>query len=209
MRLNDAIVALALAGIVLVGGCKKKTPKPVVAAPEIQQPASAPSEAPVTPAEADEPLPTAPIEETQVEPDSATSTKPAPAKPRKTRNGSKSGAAKTPQSSPAAQSAQTQPPKITIEPGNNSPNDGSGPISPGGPHSEDQHHRQSTAQLLQSTEENLNSIKRELSADEQGLAARIRSFMAESRTATQENDAVRAHNLALKAHLLSDELVRQ
>lgn len=75
-------------------------------------------------------------------------------------------------------------------------------------HSDEAHHRLSTAQLLQSTEDNLRALTRNLSEDEHATVAQIRNFMAQSRVAMNENDLVRAHNLALKAHLLSDELVR-
>jgi hypothetical protein len=101
--------------------------------------------------------------------------------------------------------ARNLPPRITA-PG--SVPDSGTTISPAMPHSDEIHHKLSTAQLIQSTEDNLKSLTRTLSNDDRSVIEQIRSFLAQSRSATAENDLVRAHNLALKAHLLSDELVR-
>jgi hypothetical protein len=86
--------------------------------------------------------------------------------------------------------------------------DTAGVISPGMAHTDELHHRLSTAQLVQSTEDNLKSLSRTLSDDDKSVIEQIRNYLAQSRSATAENDVVRAHNLALKAHLLSDELVK-
>jgi hypothetical protein len=75
-------------------------------------------------------------------------------------------------------------------------------------HSDELHHRLTTAQLVQSTEDNVRSLTRRLTEDDKSVLEQIKSFLAQSRSATVENDLVRAHNLALKAHLLSDELAR-
>jgi hypothetical protein len=87
------------------------------------------------------------------------------------------------------------------------PADAGSAISAGIPHSDEMHHRQNTAELIQLTESNLRSIDRQLTGDEQNQVDQIKNFLAQARSATAENDLVRAHNLALKAHLLSDELV--
>ncbi|MCU1284691.1 MAG: hypothetical protein JWO13_1041 [Acidobacteriales bacterium] len=81
-------------------------------------------------------------------------------------------------------------------------------IYPGMAHSDELHHRLTTAQLVQSTEDNVRSLTRKLTQDDKSVLEQIKSFLAQSRSATAENDLVRAHNLALKAHLLSDELAR-
>jgi hypothetical protein len=97
------------------------------------------------------------------------------------------------------------PPRITAS--GNVPEAGA-TISPSMPHSDEIHHKLSTAQLIQSTEDNLKSLTRALSNDDKAVVEQIRTYLAQSRSAIAENDVVRAHNLALKAHLLSDELVR-
>jgi hypothetical protein len=101
--------------------------------------------------------------------------------------------------------ARNVPPRITAS--GNVPEAGA-TISPSMPHSDEIHHKLSTAQLIQSTEDNLKSLTRTLSNDDKAVVEQIRTYLAQSRSAIAENDVVRAHNLALKAHLLSDELVR-
>jgi hypothetical protein len=101
--------------------------------------------------------------------------------------------------------ARSSPPRITTP---SKLPDPAGVISPGMAHSDELHHRLSTAQLIQSTEDTLKSLTRTLSDDDKSVIEQIRNFLAQSRSATAENDLIRAHNLALKAHLLSDELVR-
>ena len=101
--------------------------------------------------------------------------------------------------------AITAPPRITT-PVRDVPN---GTAITDLPHSDEQHHRQTAAQLNQSTEETLRGITRALTTQEKSIVEQIRSFMAQSQAAIADNDLVRAHNLALKAHLLSDELAHR
>ena len=105
--------------------------------------------------------------------------------------------------------ANNPPQKVTIAPGGEVPDQRGETISAGLAHTDEMHHRQTTAQLMQTTEDNLRSVNRQLNAEEQNLVDQIRNFMAQAHAAITDNDLVRAHNLALKAHLLSDELVRR
>src|SRR4051812_29391212 len=105
-------------------------------------------------------------------------------------------------STPTVTRSYPPPPRITgpVTPGNDPVTN----IYPGMAHSDELHHRLTTAQLVQSTEDNVRSLTRTLTAEDKSVLEQIKSFLAQSRSATAENDLVRAHNLALKAHLLSD-----
>jgi hypothetical protein len=181
----------------LAAGCKKKQAKVIPAPPTLTEMALL------------SPLPPLVILVMQPEvlPPSATIVEVQPPPPKKKPKRNTRKPAPIPQ--PPVQTAQnTPPPRITID---RPPvtGEGAGGIFVGLEHSEEAHHKLSTAQLLQSTEDNLKSITRTLDADEQATVAQIRNFMTQSRTAITDNDLVRAHNLALKAHLLSDELVKR
>ena len=118
-------------------------------------------------------------------------------------------AAVPPEKPSAGNSVATTPqpvnPNVNITAGGN---DTSAEISAGLSHTDEAHHRQTTAELIQLTENNLRSLDRQLTEAEQQQVDQIKNFVAQARSATADNDLVRAHNLALKAHLLSDELVR-
>jgi hypothetical protein len=194
-------------GLAALAGCHKQPkPAPIVPPPTFPQSAlSLPSVQPLPPVGVT-PVPPPP-------PDTQSKAQTRPPKPRPRHPVEKKNSPEpTPPTSGSngnansAVSRSTPPPRITTP--SNLP-DTSGAISPTMAHSDEVHHRLTTAQLIQSTEDNLKNLVRGLSDDDKAVVEQIKNYLAQSRTATSENDLVRAHNLALKAHLLSDELVRR
>jgi hypothetical protein len=184
----------------VAAGCKKKTAKVIPPPPTLPEPSAFLRPLPPMIAALLRPtvLPPQPVV-TEIPPEPTKKPKPPRRRPKP--------APAEPTPAPATgESTQNNPPRITID--RPQTNEGSSAIAPVLDHSDEAHHRLSTAQLLQSTEDNLRALTRNLSEDEHATVAQIRNFMAQSRVAMNENDLVRAHNLALKAHLLSDELVR-
>jgi outer membrane biosynthesis protein TonB len=199
MRFRAIIAVSSLLWLCL--GCESKRlkePLPLAKLPELAYPVVLPPEEPApAPAMTAENIPTIP----QAPPSTQ------PAKPRKPRPSKTitdkpaSGNNNTPPA-PATQEGPNQ--KIVISPGAETTQN----IAASSPHTDELHHRQTTAQLLQSTEDNLR-LASNPNSDQQAIIAQIRTFLSQARQAQAENDPVRAHNLALKAHLLSDELVRR
>jgi hypothetical protein len=205
LRRTISFCLLAVLSVV-AAGCKKRTAKVIPPPPSLPEPSAFLRPLPPLIIELMRPVALPPQPAVAEIPATEPSKKPKP--PR--RRPRPSNPAQTQPAGPAVpgtgDTAQNNPPRITID--RPQTGEGSNTIAPALDHSDEAHHRQTTAQLLQSTEENLRSITRNLTEDEHATVAQIRNFMAQSRVATTENDLVRAHNLALKAHLLSDELVR-
>jgi len=202
MTKRDAISWMILGLLpVAISGCRKKQAKVVPTPPVLTAMAQLPSLPPLIASFMDQ----------VVFPPSTTATELPPSPPKKKPKRIPRKPAPNPAQPatppPAVQSANTIPPRITID---HPPTaEGAGDISVGLEHSDEAHQKQSTAQLLQSTENNLKGLTRNLTSDEQATVTQIRNFLNQSRAAITDNDLVRAHNLALKAHLLSDELVHR
>ncbi len=203
----------ALAGLLLLGGCKKKNqppPTPQAQAPTITTPAPPSTSAPSGPAQ----KPGNTSTTTKSAPATTTTAKPKP-RPRTPASVAKKSpppatATTTPPTtaSATAPNPASTPPRIVVPEGSAPVNNGQ--ISAGMPHDEAVQHQQTTAQLLEATEANLRTVtRRPLKPDEQDMVEQIRNYMQQSRNASAETDLVRAHNLALKANLLSDELVKR
>jgi hypothetical protein len=80
-------------------------------------------------------------------------------------------------------------------------------LAPGMSEEQEQHSRETTAQLLATTDANVQSVAgRQLTAAQQSLLDQIHTYMKQSKDASDAGDLSRAHTLAYKAHLLSDEL---
>lgn len=190
-----------ISALILLAGCHKQ-PKPIAVVPPPMIPESA-----MIPVPEVLPPDDAPVVAPPAEPITAVKPKPRP------RNGkritdlkpsSPAPVAATPPGQPLPTAVETAaPPKITASP-RDVPT--AAAISEGLPHSDEQHRKETAAQLNQSTEENLRSLNRALTTAEKSIVEQIRNFIAQSQQAIADNDLVRAHNLALKAHLLSDEL---
>ena len=200
MRSCAIIAASSLLWLCL--GCESKRlkqPMPLAKLPDLAYPVILPPEAeaasaPATAAENVPVNPPAPATNRTVKP-----RKPRPSTPKIT---DKPVTTNNTGGQPPAQDNPNQ--KVVISPGA----DSTQAIAATLPHTDDLHHRQTTAQLLQSTEDNLRLVNNS-GGDKQALIAQIRNFLEQARQAQAENDVVRAHNLALKAHLLSDELVQR
>jgi len=200
MRVTRKLVLSAALFAAFLAGCKKKHPVQPVAPPPVLQPQTVPpAQTTQTPTQNTGQAPAS-------QPGSSTAqTQPAKPKPKRIRRPvNTKPVPKKPAPVPAQSAASNEVPRITIA-------DGSRPNAPGDlsaslPHTDEEHARETTAQLIAGAELNLKGITRQLSADEQNTLAQIRSFILQSQQATREGDDFRAHNLALKAHLLSDAL---
>jgi hypothetical protein len=188
-------------GLAALAGCHKQ-PKPAPIVPPPSFPQSALSLPPVQPMP---PPGVTPVAPPSPESQSKAQVRPPKQRPRHPVEKKNPEPTSSTSTSSGATVAHAAPPRITTP--SNLP-DPAGVISPTMPHSDEVHHRLTTAQLIQSTEDNLKNLNRTLSDDDKAVVEQIKNYLAQSRTATSENDLVRAHNLALKAHLLSDELVR-
>ncbi len=206
---RPATALLALAGLLLLAGCKKKSqppPTPQAQAPTITTPAPPSTSAPST--QAQKPANTSATAKST--PATATKPKPRPRPPASVAKKTTPPVTATPPTTASATSPNpaSTPPRIVVSEGGAPANNGQ--ISAGMPHDEAVQHQQTTTQLLEATEANLRTVtRRSLKADEQDMVEQIRNYMQQSRNASAETDLVRAHNLALKAHLLSDELVKR
>jgi hypothetical protein len=191
-------------GLAALAGCHKQPkPAPIVPPPTFPQAAlSLPPAQPLPPVGVT-PVPP-PLPDTQSKAQ-VRPPRPRPRHPVERKNPAEPTPPASSSNGNAAVARSTPAPRITTP---SSLPDSAGAISPTMPHSDEVHHRLTTAQLIQSTEDNLKSLNRALSDDDKAVVEQIRNYLAQSRTATSENDLIRAHNLALKAHLLSDELVR-
>lgn len=192
---------IALAGLSLLGGCKKK--KPVTVAPQAQAP-TVTQQAPAQPAAAQAPpeVQTPPATTTPAKPEvqekTVTSQKPKP----KRRNPQVTKHTPPPATKPAENATATA--KANVPPTNN----GQPEISVSMDQTQLARRKQLTEELLQSTEADLKSINRTLTGDETAMVDQARSYMAQSRSAIQDGDLDRANNLAQKAHLLADALTK-
>jgi hypothetical protein len=207
MPLRRWTAVLAMSGLMVLAGCKKKpktVPPPQAQAPTITTPAQtqpAPEQPAPTPAT---PEPTTNQPAAATPPTNTTAAKP-PHRPRPTRKPAEKETTPVPEKDTApAPKSNTQIAKATPPAAPPAP-----VITPSLPPDQVLHTRGTTDQLLQSTEQNLASIKRQLSADERDMVQQARVYITQSRSATQDGDAPRAYNLAMKAHLLSDELIKQ
>jgi hypothetical protein len=204
-RMSARVLTFAMTlGLATLAGCHKQ-PKPAPIVPPPTFPQSALSLPPVQPLP---PVGVTPVPPPSSETQSKAQTRaprPRARRPAEKKNGSEPTPSAPNSNGNPAVARTTPPPRITTP---SSLPDAAGTISPTMPHSDEVHHRLTTAQLIQSTEDNLKNLNRTLSDDDKAVVEQIKNYLAQSRTATSENDLIRAHNLALKAHLLSDELVR-
>jgi hypothetical protein len=82
-------------------------------------------------------------------------------------------------------------------------------LTPGMPHDQVPHSRQTTTWLLSSTQDNLKRASaRTLSSNQQATVEQIKMFIDQANSAMKEGDFQRGHNLAMKAHLLSADLLK-
>lgn len=199
------ILATAMLALLLAGGCRKKHPLPLTKVPPLPAPLVRPPQpqpanagaaaAPATTASKPEPAVTKPKPRIHIPKKPAA--KPAATLPNAKPTAPATSVENVPQPPPT--------PRITIDNGKAADPDA---IAPNLPRSDEKHHLETTAQLIQATEDNLRSLTRTLTTDEQSLLGQVRTFLTQARAAITDGDLVRAHNLALKARLLSDELVR-
>lgn len=187
------VVAVAIAGSLVMSGCKKKKPPlppPQATAPTITQPATTTEPVNV------EPQPAPPQPQPSKPAPAVTKPKPKP-KPRNTTVAKKPSAAV-----PAGEKS-----RVIIDEGGKTeqPNP---TLSAELSQDSTAHQQLSTVQLLQSAEYNLSNIKRALTADEQAMVQHVRSYIEQSRQATKAGDMTMAYNLAVKAHLMSDSLAK-
>jgi hypothetical protein len=205
MPLRRWTAVLAMSGLLVLAGCKKKpktVPPPQAQAPTITTPAETqpvpeqPAPAPATP----EPSANQPA----TNPPPANTT--AAAKPHRPRPTRKPAPEK--ETTPVPEK-DTVPKSGTQIAKNTPPAAPPAVITPSLPPDQVLHTRGTTEQLLQSTEQNLASIRRSLSADERDMVQQAHVYVTQSRSATQDGDSTRAYNLAMKAHLLSDELIKK
>lgn len=203
MPLRKWTAVLAMCGLLVLAGCKKKpktVPPPQAQAPTIEVPAQ-PQPAPEQPATAPAPAPATTQPATTAPPPTATANAPKPHHPRPPR--------KTPEKQPAPAQATGTTPKPGTQVAKVNPPATAPEIAPSLPPDQVLHDRGTTEQLLQSTEQNLNSLRRSLSAAEQEMVQQCRVYVTQSRGAIHDGDLARAKVLAMKAHLLSDELVKR
>jgi hypothetical protein len=82
-------------------------------------------------------------------------------------------------------------------------------LTPGMPHDQVTHSRQTTTWLLSSTQDNLKRASaRLLNTSQQATVQQIKLFVDQANAAMKQGDFQRGHNLAMKAHLLSDDLLK-
>jgi|GraSoiStandDraft_24_1057298.scaffolds.fasta_scaffold01708_4 outer membrane biosynthesis protein TonB len=102
---------------------------------------------------------------------------------------------------------QSGPKKIIVREGSTA--EPTTQLTPGMPHDEATHSRQTTTWLLSSTQDNLQrAATRTLSSNQQGMVEQIKLFVDQANAALKEGDIQRSHNLAMKAHLLSTDLLK-
>jgi len=205
MPLRKWTAVLAMSGLLVLAGCKKKpktVPPPQAQAPTIQTPAPT-QPAPEQPAQPAAPAPTTNESTTTPSTSTANTNANKPHRPRPTRTVTSEKDKDTAQGQKAPQqiAKATPPPSPAVAP--------PAIVTPSLPPDQVLHTRGTTEQLLQSTEINLSSIKRTLSTDERDMVQQAHVYVTQSRSATQDGDAARAYNLAMKAHLLSDELIKR
>lgn len=210
MPLRKLIPAAALAGLVILSGCKLK--KPPVPPAQAQAPTiTAPSE-PAVPQPVPETKPAEPVAQPAVEtppPEPAAAAPKPKSKPRAGSGARKSEASPDKPAETLAPAAPARPSPAPRAAAPAPPQPDPTLVTPGLPHNQALHDRMTTDLLLQATEQNLAGLPRGLSSDQQGMVQQVRVYMQQSRGALEDGDPVRARNLALKAHLLSDELAKR
>ncbi|HWC16219.1 MAG TPA: hypothetical protein VG498_04365 [Terriglobales bacterium] len=216
-QLHSRLVTFLLAfALLLVAGCKKKTPKvpsPQTQAPTVVTPTPEQQVPQQQPTPTTQPQPEQQTPPTPTTPEQApTPEKPSPSKPARTNRrhpaASTNTAKKPPAPSPApATPAPANPPANAAK--TTSPDSEVGQISPDISRTAAAQAQQSTAQLLDATEQNLRNLTRTLSNDEQNAVSQIRSYIVQARNALKNQELELAHNLAVKAHQLSDGLLKQ